>query len=318
MSERVLVTGGAGFIGSHLVHRLAARGDEVRVLDDLSRGSRDNLRGAGAGVTLFEASVLDAEALSEAMAGCRYVLHQAARVSVPESLADPAETHAVNATGTLRVLEAARAAGVERVVQASSCAVYGNEPGLPKHEDDRLAPESPYAATKRLAELYGTVWTSCFGLEVVSLRYFNVFGSRQDPAGGYAAVVPMFARALLAGDTPRIFGDGGQTRDLVFVDDVVEANLRACTAPGAAGAVLNVGRGERVRVDELLELLAEAADVPAAPRYEPAREGEVRHSVADVSRARETLGWTPSVELRDGLVRTLEAYRAGRDAGEDA
>ncbi len=309
MSDRYLVTGGSGFIGSNIVHALVAAGHEVVVVDDLSTGDRRNLRGVEDRVDLRIGSVLDRDLLADAAAGCRFVLHQAAQVSVPASLTDPEANHAVNTTGTLRVFEAARAAGAERVVYAASCAVYGNPDTLPASETGDIAPESPYAVSKYLGELYGQVWTMTMGLPVVCLRYFNVFGPRQSPAGGYAAVIPMFITRMLEGREITIYGDGEQTRDFVFVGDVVRANLLACTAPAAPGHAINVGGGQRITINELTRLLVQLTGTACEPRHGPARAGEVRHSLADTARARELLGFTTETSTRDGLAETVDWYK---------
>ena len=308
---RYLVTGGAGFIGSSLVRALLARGDEVVVVDDLSTGKPANLAEVLGDIDFRQGSVLDRDLLADAAGGCDFVLHQAAQVSVPASLADPETTHEVNTTGTLRVFEAARAAGVRRVVYAASCAVYGNPAELPNREDGPIAPESPYAVSKYLGELYGQVWTATLGLEVVALRYFNVFGPRQDSAGGYAAAIPLFITRMLRDEPVTVYGDGQQTRDFVSVGDVVRANLLACTAPDAAGWTHNVGCGERVSIGELTHMLRELTGSGSEITHGPARAGEVRHSVAWTERARELLGFEAKTSLRDGLARTVAWYREG-------
>lgn len=307
MADRVLVTGGAGFIGSHLVRALLVRGDSVCVLDDLSTGQRANLDGVD--VELVEGSILDEQALAKAAAGARYVFHLAAQVSVPQSVEDPVGTHRINATGTLRVLEAARQAGVERVVYSASCAAYGDEPTLPKQEASALVPTSPYAASKLLGELYGSAWTRSMGLEVVSLRYFNVFGPRQNPEGGYAAAIPAFVTRTLAGQAIVIHGDGGQTRDFVFVDNVVEANLAAAAAPQAEGQSFNIGSGESTTIQVLVDTIGALADRTPEVSHGPDRPGDIRHSVADVSRARMVLGYRCNVGLEQGLAQTIRWYR---------
>jgi UDP-glucose 4-epimerase len=308
VSDLHLITGGAGFIGSHIARRLVARGDRVRVLDDLSTGARENLEGVD--VDLRIGSILDADALSDAISGCRFVYHLAAQVSVPASMDDPARTHEVNTTGTMRVFEAARAAGVERCVLSATCAVYGDEPTLPKRETTPLAPASPYAASKLAGEIYAETWSRSLGLEVVALRYFNVFGPRQSPDGGYAAAIPVFITRLVAGRPVTIFGDGGATRDFVYVDNVVDANLRAAVAPGVAGRVFNIGTGVQTSVLDLYQTIRAAAGSTAEPAFGPERAGDIRHSVADISLARDVLGWTPQVGIREGLERTVASYRS--------
>lgn len=306
---RVLVTGGAGFIGSHLVRACLEAGDEVRVLDDFSTGRRERLSAVSADVDLIEGSVTDPERVREATRECEVVHHLAALPMVPLSLEDPVRTHDVNATGTLHVLEGARATGVRRVVLASSCSVYGDADRLPIVEDTPPAPLSPYALQKYVGELYAATFSGLYGLETVSLRYFNVYGPEQDPASPYAAVIPRFVTALLKGEPPRIFGDGEQTRDFVFVGDVVSANLAAAGAPSAvSGRCFNVATGEPLAISELARVVARILDRPAVPaEHAPARSGEVRHSVADVRRAGEWLGWRPQTPLEQGLAITAAA-----------
>ena len=304
----VLVTGGAGFIGSHLAAQLALLGRDVRILDNLASGHRSNVLALGDDVELVEGDIQSYERVHNAVAGCDVVFHQAALPSVPRSVQDPLTSNATNVTGTLNVLLASRDAGVRRVVFASSSSIYGAEPELPAREDAAPRPISPYATAKLACEGYCRSFTEVYGLETVALRYFNVFGPRQDPRSEYAAVIPRFINALLAGDAPTIFGDGGQSRDFTFVDDVVEANLLAMDAPGVAGQVFNVARGERTTVTGLLEELGNIIGVNADPQYAPPRPGEVRHSLAYVGRARRVLGWEPRVGLREGLLRTVEHF----------
>lgn len=305
---RVLVTGGAGFIGSHVVRALVTRGDAVRVLDDLSSGRRANLDGVDA--ELVVGDITEPDVVRSALAGITHVIHLAALVSVPRSIAEPELSHAVNATGTLRLLVAARDHDVRRVVIASSSAVYGDTDGV-NDESMALHPTSPYGVDKMAAEAYATTFHRLYGLETVSLRYFNVFGPRQDPASGYAAAVPRFVARLLAGRPPIIFGDGTQTRDFTYVANVVQANLLALQAPAAPGGTFNVATGVSVSV---ATLAADLADVTGRPdlRAEHAapRAGDILHSSADVTRARESLGFRPEVDLREGLRRTVEWYRA--------
>ena len=304
----VLVTGGAGFIGSHLAAQLALLGHEVRILDNLASGHRSNVLAMGDDVQLVEGDIQSYERVHNAVAGCDVVFHQAALPSVPRSVQDPLTSNATNVTGTLNVLLASRDAGVRRVVFASSSSIYGAEPELPAREDAAPRPISPYATAKLACEGYCRSFREVYGLETVALRYFNVFGPRQDPRSEYAAVIPRFINALLAGETPTIFGDGEQSRDFTFVDDVIEANVLAMDAPGVAGQVFNVARGERTTVTGLLEELGNVIEVNVDPQYAPSRPGEVRHSLADVSRARSVLGWEPRVDLREGLLRTVEHF----------
>lgn len=307
---RVLVTGGAGFIGSHLVRACLAQGHEVRVLDDLSSGSRRNLRGFESDLELVEASIVDLEATCGAARGVEVVFHQAAIASVPLSVDDPVRTHAVNASGTVNVLEAARRAGARRVVIASSSAVYGDDETLPKVETLPPNPLSPYALQKLESELYAARYEALYGLETVALRYFNVYGPRQDPASMYAGVIPRFSVALAENRPPRIYGDGRQSRDFVFVGDVVAANLAAATVtPSSHWGPINIGGGCSVTVLELVERMTKVLGIPRLqPVFEPARAGDVRHSRADVSRARQRLGWEPATDLDAGLAVTVPHY----------
>lgn len=309
----ILVTGGAGFIGSHLAAHLVLLGHDVRILDNLATGRRSNVLAIGDGVELVEGDIQSYERVHNAVAGCDVVFHQAALPSVPRSVQDPLTSNATNVTGTLNVLLASRDAGVRRVVFASSSSVYGAEPELPAREDAVPLPISPYATAKLACESYCRSFGEVYGLETVALRYFNVFGPRQDPRSEYAAVIPRFINALLAGDAPTIFGDGEQSRDFTFVDDVVEANVLAMDAPGLAGQVFNVARGERTTVNGLFEELKAAIEVTVDPQYAPSRAGEVRHSLADVGRARSVLGWEPQVDLREGLLRTVQHFESAGD-----
>ena len=324
-----LVTGAAGFIGSHLVETLLSWGQEVRGLDDLSTGRRSNLedveRRVGAAAwrrfDWIEGDVCDLATCARACAGAAVVLHQAALGSVPRSVADPLATHRANVGGFLSVLRAADAEGARRVVYASSSSVYGDHPELPKREDAIGEPLSPYAASKRVDEIYAAVFQRTYGLELAGLRYFNVFGPRQDPAGPYAAVIPRWIETLLAGEAPIVNGDGETSRDFCPVANVVQANLLAATAPAeATGRVYNVGLGGRTTLRELFEevrsgLARLGFDVGAIEaEHGPFREGDVRHSLADVSRAAELLGYRPATDFREGLASTLEWF-AGLAAG---
>ncbi len=304
-----LVTGGAGFIGSHLVRELVQRGERVRVLDDFSTGRRENLLKVLDQIDLVEGSLTDPQAVERAVRGVTFILHQGARPSVPRSIQDPLGTHEANATGTLNLLASARRAGVSRVVYASSSSVYGDTPALPKEEGMLLEPRSPYATSKLAGELYCQVFYRAYGLETVVLRYFNVFGPRQDPSSEYAAVIPKFITAILAGQAPSIFGDGKQSRDFTYVRDVVEANLRALMAPRAAGAAINVASGERHTLLQLVGLLNDVLGTHFEPVFAPARHGDVRHSQASTLKARELLTFEPTVSLREGLERTVEWFK---------
>jgi len=307
---RVLVTGGAGFIGSHLVRACLDAGESVRVLDDFSTGHRENLEGLRGDVELVEGGVEDLDTVRRAVSGCELIYHQAAVVSVPLSVEDPLRAHAVNALGTLHVLLAARDAGARRVVFAATCAAYGDAPSLPKTEDMLPCPLSPYAIQKLAGEHYCQRFTALYGLETVALRYFNVFGPRQDAGSSYAGVIPLFVSSLVRGKAAVIYGDGLQTRDFVHVRDVVAANRAAASASGAAGCVLNVGRGEAVTVRALYEAIARELGVrDIEPSYAAERPGDIRHSRADASRARQLRGWTAKITLAEGLRDTVAWYR---------
>ncbi|HEY9514443.1 MAG TPA: SDR family oxidoreductase [Gemmatimonadaceae bacterium] len=301
-ARRYVVTGGAGFIGSHLVEYLVGQGQDVVVLDDFSTGKRENIAPWLDRITLVEGSITDPSTCARALTGADYVLHQAALPSVPRSIRDPAASHNVNATGTLNILMAARDAKVKRVVYAASSSAYGNTPELPKREEMVARPLSPYAVAKLAGEQYCRAFHASFGVPTVALRYFNVFGPRQDPTSQYAAVVPKFVSAARAGESPTIFGDGEQTRDFTFVANVVRANLLACeAAPAAFGEVCNIGCGERVSVNELWHRIRDLVGTPVEARYEPSRAGDVHDSLASLDRARALLGYEPVVSLSEGL-----------------
>jgi UDP-glucose 4-epimerase len=305
---RVLVTGGAGFIGSHLADELVSSGADVTVLDNLVTGRLDNVPTRA---TFVEGDIADPETVAKAMDGCELVFHQAALGSVARSVQRPLDSDRTNVHGTLNVLQSAHLSGVRRVVMASSSSVYGGATQVPTPEDVPLVPRSPYAVTKLTDEHYARVFWELHGLETVCLRYFNVFGPRQRPDSQYAAVIPLFADALLTGRRPNIDGDGGQSRDFTFVADAVQANVRASQAPAAAcaGRAYNVARGEPHDLLDLLGCLAEAAGVTPDPTFGPSRPGDIRHSHADISRARGDLGYEPSVSFSDGLARTLAWFR---------
>jgi nucleoside-diphosphate-sugar epimerase len=308
---RYLITGIAGFIGSNLAHALVARGDEVRGIDNFCHGRRSNLSGIQSKIDLREADITDERAIRSACASMDYVLHQAALGSVPRSLADPIGSNHANVVGTLQVLQAAREQGVKRVVYASSSSAYGDTPTLPKLEDMPANPISPYAITKYAGELYAQSFSRLLNLQTVSLRYFNVFGPRQHPTSQYAAVIPKFICAMLNGTQPTIFGDGKQSRDFTFIDNVVSANLLACTAPAeqVSGRVFNIAAGRSFSLLELYSLLQELIKFNAPPLFSPARGGDVRDSLADTSRAQEALGYRTLVNFNDGLRRTLAWYQ---------
>jgi UDP-glucose 4-epimerase len=305
---KALVTGGGGFIGSHLVDRLLSEGNGVRVLDNFATGKRENLLRFIDDVELVEGDVQSYERAHTAMRDVDVVFHQAALPSVPRSVQDPLTSNATNVTGTLNVLLNARDAGVRRVVFASSSSVYGANPDLPKREDMATLPIAPYAVAKQAAESYCRSFTHVFGLETVALRYFNVFGPRQDPLSQYSAVIPNFITAALSGAEPVVFGDGEQSRDFTYIDNVVDANICAIDADGVAGATFNVAAGERTSLNRLIELVSEITGRPLNPSYEDPRPGDVRHSEADVSRARGELGYEPKVSLEEGLRRTIATY----------
>jgi nucleoside-diphosphate-sugar epimerase len=305
---RYLVTGGAGFIGSNTVDELVRRGHEVTVLDDLSAGKEGNLAGVAAKIQIIRGSITDLDVVRKACHGSDFVLHLAARTSVPRSLQNPLETNHANIDGTLNVLVAARDAKVRRVVFAASSSAYGETPTLPKTEAMPPAPISPYGVTKFVGELYAQVFGRVYGLENVSLRYFNVFGPRQDPCSPYSGVLSRFITALRDAAEPVVFGDGEQSRDFTYIENVVQANLLACEAPKASGLVFNVGTGDRFTLNETLRLLAKVSGKPARPRYDPPRAGDIRDSQADITLARTLLGYNPTVGFEEGLGRTWRWY----------
>lgn len=306
---KYLVTGGAGFIGSNLVAALVKGGNDVRVLDDLSTGHASNLREFGSKVELIEGDIRDLATAKRAVKGVRYVFHEAALPSVPRSVADPLLSNGVNVGGILNMLVASRDEGVDRFMFASSSSIYGDTPVMPKTEEMLPTPLSPYAVQKLTGEHYCRVFFNLYGLKTYALRYFNVFGPRQDPASQYAAVIPLFLGAIKAKKGPTIYGDGEQTRDFTFVDDVVAANLCCCNAPAsAAGQVFNVACGRKITVNDLAHGLIKIMGSSVKPVYVPPRAGDVRDSQADSTRAMTTLGWKPSVEFIDGLKRTVEWF----------
>lgn len=304
-----LVTGGAGFIGSHLVEELARRGEQVRVVDNLSTGKRQNLAHV-AGVELVVGDLAELDVARQAVAGMDYVLHQAAIPSVPRSVSDPVTSNRSNVDATLNVLVAARDAGVRRLVYAGSSSAYGDTPTLPKHEGMPTSPLSPYALQKLVGEQYAAMFTKLYGFDTVTIRYFNVFGPRQDPLSPYSGVISLFISALVDGRRPTIFGDGEQTRDFTFVANVVDGVLRAASAAGVAGRTVNVATGGRISLNELFATLRDLTGSTLEASYAPARPGDVKHSQADITRARQVLGYEPIVGLREGLGRTLDWYRS--------
>jgi UDP-N-acetylglucosamine/UDP-N-acetyl-alpha-D-glucosaminouronate 4-epimerase len=315
---KALVTGGAGFIGSHLVTRLLRDGHEVRILDNFSTGSRSNLAGLSESVELIEGDIQSYERAHNAVQCCEIVFHQAALPSVPRSVQDPLTSNAVNVIGTLNVLLASRDSGVRRVVFASSSSIYGADRTLPKQEDRAPAPIAPYAVAKLAAEGYCRSFAEVYGLETVALRYFNVFGPGQDPQSQYAAVIPRFITALLAEEAPVVFGDGEQSRDFTYIDNVVEANLLAAEAAAVSGQTFNVACGERISLNSLLRELRGIIGTQIEASYLEQRPGDVKHSLADISRAQEQLGYRPVVGFGEGLRRTVEHHRAGAGNREAA
>jgi nucleoside-diphosphate-sugar epimerase len=307
---RYLVTGGAGFIGSNTVDELVRRGHSVVVLDDLSSGKEDNLAEIRNKITFIKGSITDIEVVRKAMHEAEYVLHLAARTSVPRSVKDPIETNKINIDGTLNVLVAARELKVKRVVFAASSSAYGETPTLPKVETMQPMPISPYGVTKYVGELYGQTFGRCYGLENVALRYFNIFGPRQDPDSPYSGVLAKFCTAFLEDTQPLVFGDGEQTRDFTYVENAVQANLLACEAPSVSGKVFNVGVGGRVSLNEVLRELGKITGKRLEAKHDPPRDGDIRDSQADISQAREVLGYDPQVGFEEGLARTFEWYRA--------
>jgi len=307
-----VVTGGAGFIGSHLCEALVARGERVRVVDNLITGKRANLAHLGEAVEFLEGDLADLDVARRAVQGCDFVLHQAAIPSVPRSVKDPITSNRANIDATLNVLVAARDAGVRRVVYAGSSSAYGNTPTLPKHEDMPTAPLSPYALQKLVGEQYLQLFTRLYGLETVTIRYFNVFGLRQDPSSPYSGVISLFVSALVDGRQPTIYGDGEHTRDFTYVANVVDGVLRACTAPGASGEVINVATGGRVSLNQLFCAIRDLTRARVDPIYASPREGDVKDSQADITKAQRLLGYQPLVSFEDGLGRTLEWYKRGQ------
>jgi nucleoside-diphosphate-sugar epimerase len=310
MATDFLITGGAGFIGSNVAERLVREGRSVRVLDNFLTGKRDNLRSFQSNAEIIEGDLRSFDDVRRAVAGVRFVMHIGALPSVPRSVEDPRTAHDINVTGTLNVLVAARDAGCQRVVFSSSSSVYGDLPTLPKREDMPAAPLSPYAAQKVTGEYYGAVFWRLYGVETLSLRYFNVFGPRQDPQSQYAAVVPKFIVRILAGEPPTVYGDGEQSRDFTYIDNVVDANVAACHAnKSALGESFNIACGERFTLLELIDAIGSVTGKVVKPRFEPARPGDVRHSQADIGKAGKLLGWEPRISFRDGLEKTIAWYR---------
>jgi UDP-glucose 4-epimerase len=308
--RNILVTGGAGFIGSHIAAALVARGDRVRVLDNLSTGFTANMNGFRDKIEFIEGDLLDEKVVAKAVEGVDCIFHEAALASVPRSVANPLASHAHCVTGTVTLLSAARLAKVRRVVYAASSSAYGDQPYCSKREIDLPAPLSPYAAAKLACEYYCQAFTATYGLETVAIRYFNVFGPRQDPNSEYSAVIPRFITAMLAGNRPTIYGDGLQSRDFTFVANVVKANLLAADAPNVAGRMFNAANGKSTDLLTLIRLLNELLGLKVEPIHEPARLGDVRESLADITMARKFLDYEPEVDFEEGLRRSIEYYRS--------
>jgi len=304
-----LVTGGAGFIGSHIAEALVRRGDRVRVLDNLSTGFESNLAAVRDGIEFVEGDLVDAETVARVVEGVDCIFHEAALASVPRSVEHPLDTNAACVTGTVTLLDAARRAGVRRVVYAASSSAYGDQPQSSKRETDLPAPISPYGAAKLAAEYYCRAFAATYGLECVALRYFNVFGPRQDPGSPYSAVIPLFITAILAGRSPVIYGDGLQSRDFTFVANVVHANLLAAEVPDVAGRVLNVANGRNVNLLELIDALNALLGTDVQPVHDPPRPGDIRESMADITQARALLGYESQVDFHEGLRRSIDYYR---------
>src|SRR5262245_34094767 len=315
LSGIVLVTGGAGFIGSHIAAALASSGARVRILDDLSTGHRENLEEIGGDVDFTQGSVADVDVLKKVLDGVELVFHEAAIPSVPRSVENPLDSHIASVDGTFSLLLAARDCKVRRVIYAASSSAYGDQPTLPKREDMLPDPLSPYAVAKLVGEYYCQVFARVYGMETMSLRYFNVFGPRQDPGSQYSGVVSRFISVLLNNQQPVIYGDGEQSRDFTYIDNVIDANLRAASAKRGFGSVMNVAIGERITLNQLLEEVKAIVGKPEAKAdYREPRVGDVRHSLADISRAREILGYQPTVGLREGLQRTIDWWKTSRFA----
>ena len=308
--KKYLVTGGAGFIGSHIATALVNRGDSVRVLDNLSTGSKENLAHLEDKVEFIEGSILDRNCVDQAVAGIDVVFHQAALASVPRSVLKPLDTHAACVTGTLNLLDAAKEASVQRVIYAGSSSAYGNQPHMSKRESDIPMPLSPYATAKLAGEYYCKAFYATYGLETVTIRYFNVFGPRQDPNSEYSAVIPLFVTAMLAGQRPTIFGDGTQSRDFTYVDNVVAGNLAAAEAPNAVGKVINVACGRQTSLLELLSSINRVLGTEVEPIFAEPRAGDIKESLADISLARHVLDYEPIVNFEEGLHKSIEYYRS--------
>ncbi len=306
---KYLVTGGAGFIGSNVAEHLCNAGESVRVIDNFLTGKRHNLDSFRDRAELFEGDIREPDDCREACKGVEIILHQAALPSVPKSVSDPVASHRCNIDGTLNLLVAARECSVRRVIIAASSSAYGESPTLPKVETMRADPLSPYAVQKLAAEQYARAWAKSYGFETLALRYFNVFGPRQDPASQYAAAIPAFVTSILRGESPTIYGDGEQTRDFTFIADVVRANVLAAAAPKADGTVMNIACGERITINRVIARINELLGTNVKPRYVDARPGDIKHSLADISLAKQVIGYTPTVKFDEGLRRSIDWYK---------
>jgi nucleoside-diphosphate-sugar epimerase len=312
-----LITGIAGFIGSSLAHALVERGEQVRGVDNFSTGKKQNLAGIWDGIEFHEADLLDLNALQRACQGVDFVLHEAALPSVPKSVQDPLGNNRANVDGTVNLLIAARDAKVKRVIYAASSSAYGDSPSLPKHEDMTPRPVSPYAVAKLAGEHYMGSFYRCYGLETICLRYFNIFGPRQDPSSPYSGVLAKFITQMLNGEQPTIFGDGTQSRDFTYIDNVIEANLLACKAPAAAlGQTFNIATGHRFDLNQTFNMLKKITGYSGQVKYAPERAGDVKHSLAEISRAEKHLGYKPKVEFQKGLEKTVAWYRTEMQAAK--
>jgi len=309
MSKTVLITGGAGFIGSHIADRMLENNYHVRIYDNLSTGKKENIAHIKAHIEFIESDIRDLNKLEQSMTGCELVFHEAAEVSVPRTIQSPIETTMINDVGTLNVFDSARKANVKRVVFASSCAIYGDSPDLPKHEKMRPQPKSPYAAQKIMGEYYARLYNDLYQLETVSLRYFNVYGPRQDPSSPYSGVISIFLTKAIEKQQPTIFGDGKQSRDFVYVKDVVNANYLAATLSEVNGKVFNIGTGNILTINELWQSICNEARVDISARYEPGRDGDILASVGDIHLANQELKYLPEYPFDQGLKETLEWYR---------
>ncbi len=305
---RYLITGGVGFIGSNIAAELVKKGEQVRIIDNFSTGAMKNIAEFQSSIELIDGDIRDFWTVTEAVEGVDYVLHQAALPSVPRSIKNPLTSNEVNINGTINLLEASKQANVKRFVFASSSSVYGDTPSLPKSEDMPTDPLSPYAVTKLTCEKYAKVFYDLYGLETVALRYFNIFGPRQDPNSEYSAVIPKFIKALMAGKKPVVFGDGEQSRDFTYIDNAVQANLLATTAPDAVGKYFNIACGARFTLNQLLDALREIIGADARAQYDPPRPGDILHSYADIERARQDMNYNPRVDFMAGLKKTVDWF----------